>query len=187
MFNNRVVNGPGWKVTRSRMELAAPEGLLHSLLTWCLILIRLYRSEGAAHGREGACALPLCVWWLIMLSRKGGGGAIKWGESEGSAEGIKAPCPAWEEPVRLSPDPPPWRCDMLDTDMWQLTKVFTPANLWIVWLAVRGKPRLFCLCVRASKAMNEAHADEELVGRLPVWKSWKQPLKWKVFRWQEVN
>lgn len=33
-----------------------------------------------------------------------GGGTSKWGESEGSVECIKAPCPAWEEPVRLSPD-----------------------------------------------------------------------------------
>lgn len=138
MFNNRVVNGPGWEVTWSRMELAAPEGLLHSLLTWCLILIRLYRSEGAAHGREGACALPLCVRWLIMLSWQDGGGASKWGESEGSVECIKAPCPEWEEPVRLGSDPSPWRCDMLDTDMWRITEVFTPANLWIEWVAVRG-------------------------------------------------
>lgn len=153
MFNNRVVNGPGWEVTPSRMELAAPEGLLHSLLTWCLILIRLYRSEGAAHGREGACALPLCVRWLIMLSWQGGGGASKWGESEGSVECIKAPCPAWEEPVRLSSDPSPSRCDMLHTDMWRITQVFTPANMWIVWLAVRGKPR-HCF-VFVSELLNE--------------------------------
>lgn len=50
MFKHRLVNSLGWKVTQSRIELTAPEGLLHSLLTSCLILIRMYRSEGADRG-----------------------------------------------------------------------------------------------------------------------------------------
>lgn len=46
-------------MTQSRIELVAPEGLLHSLLTSCLILIRIYRSEGAGHGYGDMC--PYCA------------------------------------------------------------------------------------------------------------------------------
>lgn len=67
-----------WIVTQSRIELAAPEGLPHSLLTSRLILIRMYRLKGAGHA-TGTCAVLLCHWWLIMLSWQG----------EGSMWGIK--------------------------------------------------------------------------------------------------
>lgn len=96
MFKHRVVNSPEWKVTQSRIELAAPEGLLHSLLTSCLILIRMYRSEGAGRRLRGHVPL-LCVWWLIMLSWQGEGTA-NGGESEGSGKCIKAPCSLWVLP-----------------------------------------------------------------------------------------
>lgn len=64
-------------MTQSRIELAAPKGLLHSLLTSCLILIRMYRSEGAGrgYGEHWGHVPLLCVGWLIMLSWQGEGEA----------------------------------------------------------------------------------------------------------------
>lgn len=67
MFKHTVVKDLIWKVTQGRIELEAPERLLHSLLTSSLILIRMYRSEGAGRGCGGHVPL-LCVWWLIVPS-----------------------------------------------------------------------------------------------------------------------
>lgn len=157
MFNNRLVNGPGWEVTWSRMELAAPEGLLHSLLTWCLILIRLYRSEGAAHGREGACALPLCVRWLIMLSWQGGGRGRgeqmgrEWGISgvhKGplSCVGGTGPAEPWSLSVTL------WRARHRHVADHRGLHTCKPVNC--VTGCEKKSQTLFSLCVRASEWMN---------------------------------
>lgn len=92
MFNNRVVNGPGWIVTQSRIELAAPEGLLHSLLTSCLILIRMYRSEGAARGwRWGGDMCPPIVCLMVNHAVMAGGGESKWERERGIKEVHKGP------------------------------------------------------------------------------------------------
>lgn len=54
-------------MAENRIELEAPEGLPHSLLTSVLIPIRMYRSEGAGGELRGHASL-LCVCWLIVLS-----------------------------------------------------------------------------------------------------------------------
>lgn len=127
MFNNRVVNSLGWKVPQSRIELAAPEGLLHSLLTSCLILIRLYRSEGAGCGQGDMCPPIVCL--MVNHSVMVGGGESKWEANEGSRKCIKGPLPLNGcYPVRLSSEPPLWRYDMPSTgavsqhvQMWYVT------------------------------------------------------------------
>lgn len=191
MFNNRVVNGSGWEVTRSRMELAAPEGLLHSLLTWCLILIRLYRSEGAAHGREGARALPLCVRWLIMLSWQGGRG-----EQVGRERGIRG---VHKGPLScVGGTQSGWamirrRDDVTCTAPTHVADhrgLHTCKPVNCAWLAVRGKPEnqtLFCLLCPSFWMNESAHTDEAIVDRLSIENSLEQHLKCKVYPSQKVN